>query len=44
MEQANMQISTGLPRPRPLVLCILKAQEVTTEDMYRLPHGIYYCS
>ena len=26
-EQANMQISTGLPRPRPLTLCILKAKE-----------------
>ena len=39
-----MQISTGLPRPRPLALCILKAQEVTTKGMYRLSHAIYYCS
>ena len=39
---ANMQISTGSPRPRLLALCILKAQEVTTKGMYRLPHAIYY--
>ena len=26
-----MQISTGLPRLRPLALCIFKAQEVTTK-------------
>ena len=31
-----MQISTGLPRPSPLALCILKAQEVTTKGVYRL--------
>ena len=43
-EGSNMQISTVLPRPRPLALCILKAQEVTTKGMYRLPHVIYYCS
>ena len=30
--------------PRPLALCILKAQGVTTKGMYRLPHAIYYCS
>ena len=29
-EQANMLISTGLPRPGLLALCIMKAQEVTT--------------
>ena len=39
-----MQISTGLPRPCLLVLCILKAQEVTTDGVYRLLHAIYYCS
>ena len=42
-EQANMLISTGLPRPGPLALCILKAQKVTTKGVYRLPHAIYYC-
>ena len=30
------------PRPGSLALCILKAQEVTTKGMYRLPHAIYY--
>ena len=29
-EEANMQISTGLPRPGPLALCTLEGQEVTT--------------
>ena len=38
-EQANMVISTGLPRPGPLALCILKAQEVTTKGVYRLPNA-----
>ena len=28
----------------PIALCILKAQDVTTNGMYRLPHAIYYCS
>ena len=27
---------------RGLPLCILKAQDVTTKGMYRLPHAIYY--
>ena len=36
-------ISTGLPRLGPLALSILKAQEVTTKGVYRLPHAIY-CS
>ena len=35
-----MVISTGLPRLRPLALCILKAQEVTTKGVYRLPHAV----
>ena len=43
-EQANMQISTGLPRPGPLALRTLEAQEVRTKGVYRLPHAIYYCS
>ena len=43
-EQANMQISTGLHWLRPLALCILKAEEVTMKDVYRLPHAIYYSS
>ena len=30
-EQANIQISTGLPQQGALALCILKAQEVTTK-------------
>ena len=32
-----------LPRPRPLALCILKAQEVATKGVHRLPHDVYYC-
>ena len=32
-----MQISTGLPRPGPLALCILKA---TMKGVYRLPHTV----
>ena len=36
--------STGLPRPGPLALCILKAQDITTKGGYRLSHAIYYCS
>ena len=40
-EQANMQICTGLPRPGPLSLCTLEAQEVTTEGVYRLSYAIY---
>ena len=39
-EKAVVQISTGLPRPLPL--CILKEQEVTTKVVYRLPQAIYY--
>ena len=35
-----MLIRTGLPRAGPLARCILKAQEVTTKVVYRLPHGI----
>ena len=42
-EQANMLISTGLPRPDPLALCTKEAQEATTKGVYRLPHAIYYC-
>ena len=34
----------GLPRPDPLALCTLGAQEVTTYGMYRLPRAIYYCN
>ena len=37
-------IALGLPRPDPLALCTLGAQEVTKNGMYRLPHVIYYCS
>ena len=36
-EKANMHIRTGLARP--LALCILGAQEVTTNGIYRLPHA-----
>ena len=43
-EQANMQISTGLPRQDVLALRTLEAQEVSTEGVYRLPHAFYYCS
>ena len=43
-EQANMQISTSLPRQDVLDLRTLEAQEVTTKGVYRLPHAIYYCS
>ena len=43
-EQANMQISTGLPRQDVLALRTLEAQDVTTKGVYRLPHAIYYCS
>ena len=39
--KANMLISTDLPQPDPLALCILKA---TTNGVYWLPHAIYYCS
>ena len=42
-EQANMLISTGLPRLGLLALCILKEQEVTTKAVYRLPHAICPC-
>ena len=38
-EQANMQISTGLPRPGQLALCTLEAQEVTMSGVYGLPHA-----
>ena len=43
-EQANMQISTGLPGRDVLDLRALEAQDVTTKGVYRLPHAIYYCS
>ena len=36
--------STGVPRPGLLALSILKAQEVTTNAVYRLSRAIYYCS
>ena len=36
-EGANMQISTGLPRP---ALRTLEAPEVATQDEYRLPRAI----
>ena len=39
-EKANMHNSAGLPRPVPLALCTLEAQEVTTKGVYRLPHAI----
>ena len=32
------------PRPDPLALCTLEAQEATAKGVYRLPHAIYYCS
>ena len=38
-QQANMQISTGIPRPRPLALCILLAKEVP--DSARAPSGYH---
>jgi hypothetical protein len=41
-QQAIMLISTGIPRPGLLALCILKAQ-VTTKGVYRLTQAIYYC-
>ena len=31
-------------RPGALVLWMLNAQEVATDNMYRLPHAIYYIS
>ena len=34
----------GSPRPDPLALCTLEAQEATAKGVYRLPHAIYYCS
>ena len=37
-EEANMQISTGLPRP---ALHTLEAPEVATQGEYRLPHATY---
>ena len=37
-ELANMQISTGLPRP---ALRTLEAPEVATQDEYLLPPAIY---
>ena len=43
-EKANMLIRTGLLRPGPLALCNLKAQEVTTKGVYRLPHAIHCCA
>ena len=42
-EQANMLISTGLPRLDPLA-CTSEAQEATMKAVYRLPHAIYYYS
>ena len=39
-QQANMLISTGLPRPDPLAL---ETQEVATNGVYWLSHAIYYC-
>ena len=39
-----MLISTGLPRPWPIVLCILKTQEVTMTGVYWLQHAIHYCT
>ena len=40
-EQANMQISAGLPRQDVLAPHTLEAQEVSTEGVYRLPHAFY---
>ena len=34
-QKAIMQMNTGLPRPHPIALCILKAQEVATKGVYR---------
>ena len=39
-----MLIITGLHRAGPLALCVLKAQEVTTKSLHRLPNAIYCCS
>ena len=30
-----------IPRPDPLALCTLEAQEATAKGVYRLPHAIY---
>ena len=40
--QANMLISTGLPQPGALALCILKAQDtmITTKGVYRISYTI----
>ena len=32
-------INAGSPRPDPLALCTLEAQEATAKSMYRLPHA-----
>ena len=37
--KANMQISTGLPRPDPLALCILEAPEIAMRGVYQLSHA-----
>ena len=37
-EEANMQISTGLPRP---ALRTMEAPEVATQSEYRLPRATY---
>ena len=44
LRKTRMRLYFQQPRPGPLVLCILKAQEVTTKGVYRLSHAIYYCS
>ena len=44
VKKAHMHNRLDLPRPDPLALCTLGAQEVTTNAMYRLPLAIYYGS
>ena len=44
LRKTRMRLYFQQPQPGPLVLCILKAQEVTTKGVYRLSHAIYYCS
>ena len=39
-EKANIHNPTGLPRPDPLALCTVEAQEITTKGVCRLPHAL----
>ena len=42
-DKANMQISTVLPRPDPLALCILEAPEIAMRGVYQLSHAGVTC-